>query len=76
METDQVWVSLTENADGITVAIKDQGDGFELDKALRKGGIGFISMEERVRAENGTLTIQSKPGVGTTVTAFVPVPLS
>lgn len=30
-------------------------------------------MEERVRAEGGTLTIQTKPGAGTAVTAFVPL---
>jgi PAS domain S-box-containing protein len=40
---------------------------------LKKGGLGLISMQERVRAMNGELTINSKPGVGTVVTAFVPL---
>ena len=72
-ETEKVWVFLTGDREGVTLTVKDQGGGFELDDALRKGGIGLISMEERVRAEGGTLTIQSKPGTGTTVTAFVPL---
>jgi signal transduction histidine kinase len=72
-DTDKVWVSLTGSPDGITLTVKDQGDGFELDAALRKGGLGLISMDERVRAESGKLTVQSKPGDGTVVTAFVPL---
>jgi PAS domain S-box-containing protein len=72
-ETDRVWVSLQGSPGGVTLTIKDQGNGFELDKAMRKGGLGLISMEERVRAENGKLTIQSEPGKGTSVTAFVPL---
>ncbi len=70
--TDQVWVSLTGSPGGITLVVKDRGNGFELDGALRNGGLGLISMEERVRAEDGTLTIESKPGEGTMVTAFIP----
>jgi len=66
-DTDKVWVSLTGSPDGITLTVKDQGDGFELDAALRKGGLGLISMDERVRAESGKLTVQSKPGDGTVV---------
>ncbi len=72
-ETEKIWVFLTGNREGVTLTVKDEGGGFELDDALRKGGIGLISMEERVRAEGGTFTIQSKPGTGTTVTAFVPL---
>jgi len=72
-ETEKVWVSLTGSREGITLTVKDQGRGFEIDEALGKGGLGLISMEERVRAGGGTFTIQSKPGAGTTVTAFVPL---
>jgi len=72
-KTEKVWITLAGGPDGITLAVKDQGSGFELDKAFGKGGLGLISMEERVRARSGTLMIESKPGAGTTVTAFVPL---
>jgi len=72
-ETDTVAVSLTGSPGGVTLTVKDRGSGFELNEALRKGGLGLISMEERVRAENGKLTIQSTRGNGTTVIAFVPL---
>jgi PAS domain S-box-containing protein len=67
---DTVRVSLSGGSEGITLCIEDTGDGFDLDKALKKGGLGLISMEERVRLVNGKLTIQSQPGKGTKVTAF------
>jgi PAS domain S-box-containing protein len=70
-----VRVSLVGSLEGITLRIEDTGDGFELEEALKKGGLGFISMEERVRLVNGTLTIRSQPGKGTTVTAVVPLKL-
>jgi signal transduction histidine kinase len=41
--------------------------------AREKGGLGLISMEERVRLVNGTFTIRSQPGIGTTVEVFVPL---
>ena len=35
--------------------------------------LGLLSMRERVRLVNGTLDIESAPGQGTTVIAWVPV---
>jgi two-component system CheB/CheR fusion protein len=71
-DADAVRVSLLGSPEGITLRIEDTGDGFELEEALKKGGLGLISMEERVRLVNGRLTLQSEPGKGTEVTAFVP----
>jgi PAS domain S-box-containing protein len=71
--TDAVTVTLTGEANGVTLRIRDTGGGFELDQALRKGGLGLISMEERVRSLNGELTIHSRPGSGTVVSASVPL---
>jgi len=69
----QVHMALTGGQSGITLRIEDKGEGFDLDQEVKKGGLGFVSMEERVRLVGGTLTIQSQLGKGTTVTAFVPL---
>jgi signal transduction histidine kinase len=71
--TGKVRVSLMGSADGITLLVEDSGDGFEMNQALSKGGLGIISMEERIRLVNGKLTIRSAPERGTTVEAFVPL---
>ena len=71
--SEAVRASLTGSPEGITLRIEDSGDGFDLDEARKKGGLGLISIEERVRLVNGKLTIQSQPGKGTTITAFVPL---
>jgi len=75
-KTEKVWVFLTGDREGITLTVKDQGNGFELSEAFKKGSLGLVSMEERVHAEGGTLNIQSRPGAGTTVTAFVPLEMA
>jgi PAS domain S-box-containing protein len=68
-----VQVSLAGSRRGVTLRITDEGNGFDLKSALRKGGLGLISMEERVRLVKGRLTIQSRPGDGTTVKVFIPL---
>jgi signal transduction histidine kinase len=58
---------------GLSLRIEDTGDGFDLNEIKGKGGLGLISMEERVRLVGGKLTIKSRPGKGTTVEVFVPL---
>ena len=69
-----VRVALTAGGGNIALVIEDIGDGFELEQARRKGGLGLISMDERVRLVGGTLSIRSKPGKGTRVEVRVPLP--
>jgi two-component system, chemotaxis family, CheB/CheR fusion protein len=70
---DRVQVCLDGGPEGITLRIEDTGGGFDPDQARRKGGLGLVSMEERARLVNGKVTIQSQPGKGTSVSAFVPL---
>jgi PAS domain S-box-containing protein len=58
--------------DGIQVEIKDEGDGFDTLRVQNNGGLGLISMQERVMLVDGQITIDSKRGCGTTVRAYVP----
>jgi len=65
-------VTALQGPDKITVEITDDGDGFDPE---RKRGMGILGMEERVRRLGGSLTIQSAPGKGATVTAELPLHL-
>jgi signal transduction histidine kinase len=69
----QVRVALSGSPDEIAMEITDLGDGFDLDSIKGKGGLGLISMEERVRLVNGTFSIRSQPGTGTIVKVCVPL---
>jgi len=66
-------VNLSGDNGNITLIIEDAGVGFETVQAGRKSGLGFISMEERVRLIRGDFLVKSKPGKGTIVKVVVPM---
>jgi PAS domain S-box-containing protein len=73
--TRRMAIMLTGSARGIHLSIKDWGLGFEPETLkARRGGLGIISMEERVRLMNGTFCLRSKIGRGTQVAVFLPLP--
>jgi PAS domain S-box-containing protein len=67
-------VTLKKAQQGISVSIKDLGVGFDPDSTRGHGGLGIISMEERVRTVGGKLYLKSRPGHGTEVVASIPLP--
>lgn len=72
---DIVTVTLKKVGDSesscIELAIKDDGVGFDLDSMDDEGGLGLISMKERIDKIGGELEISSSPGKGTEVKACV-----
>jgi PAS domain S-box-containing protein len=64
-------VTLRQMGDGLLLAVSDSGVGFDPDTP-RRGSLGLASMRERIRLVNGTLDIESTPGHGATVVAWVP----
>jgi signal transduction histidine kinase len=60
-------------SDEIHLTVKDSGAGFDREAAKESRGLGLISMEERLKLLNGTLSIDSQPQHGTTIHARVPV---
>jgi len=66
-------VSLHGTTYGIHLTVRDNGVGFDPDNALKSDGIGIISMRERVRFVNGTISIDSRINGGTTVAVDVPL---
>ncbi len=65
-------VRLWGTSDGIHLTVKDSGAGFDRETAKEGCGLGLISMGERLRLVNGTLSIESQPKHGTTVHVRVP----
>jgi signal transduction histidine kinase len=66
-------VELSSEQGRVRLRLIDWGCGFDVDRARRKGGLGLISMQERVQSVHGTLQIVSRAGSGTEITAEVPV---
>lgn len=72
---DRAIVALRGVLGGIQVIVKDTGRGFDLMQARNKGGLGLISICERVRLAGGRCSIRSAPGHGTRVAVCVPIGL-
>jgi two-component system sensor histidine kinase UhpB len=55
---------------GVELTVADDGRGFAFDES--EGGLGIAGMRERALLIGGELTIESRPGHGTTVRLTVP----
>ncbi len=67
----QVQVRLQKSAGKIILEVEDDGLGFEPQQAY-PGHMGLQSMEERITKVQGSLTVESEPGVGTSIKVWVP----
>jgi PAS domain S-box-containing protein len=65
-------VVLRQMDGGLLLAVKDDGIGFDPEDSGARGSLGLVSMRERLRLVNGTLDIESAPGQGTSIVAWVP----
>ena len=65
-------VRLSRSANELHLTVSDRGIGFDATTAMSGGGLGLVSMRERVRLVNGTIVIDSKPMGGTTIHIRVP----
>jgi PAS domain S-box-containing protein len=66
-------VELFGTGDTVVLRVSDNGIGFDPDAPQHKTGLGMISMEERIRAVGGALSVCSKPSLGTEIEATVPI---
>ncbi len=72
-DTARLQVSLAVEGDDLVLRIKDFGRGFDPEAASQDGGLGLLSMRERLRMIGGTLLIRSHIGKGTEVEARLPI---
>jgi signal transduction histidine kinase len=57
----------------IRLRIHDDGKGFELDSPAGQGGLGLVSMRERLRAVRGDIVVTAQPTHGTQIEVRVPL---
>jgi two-component system sensor histidine kinase UhpB len=72
-----LWVRLFAVGGRLALSVRDDGKGFDLDSARRRGAagasLGLVGMEERVALAGGTLELRSVPGQGTVLLATFPL---
>jgi signal transduction histidine kinase len=77
-KADRVRIAMHESSDRseVVLEVEDDGVGFDLEKPVEPGaGLGLIGMEERAQIAGGRLEFETRPGAGTKVRVWIPVPL-
>ena len=65
-------ISLGSDADGLRLVVEDSGSGFDAASLQSRAGLGFVSMQERLRVIRGTIVVDSAPSRGTRIEVWVP----
>ena len=69
----KVDVSLISQDGRLTLCVHDNGIGFHSAGSRDRASLGLASMRERVRLQGGGIDIESSPGNGTAVVAWIPL---
>ena len=74
---DCVTLVLNKNDHAINLVIRDNGQGFDIDRTLSvensRGGLGLSSMKERAALSGGSFHIESASGKGASIRVFWPL---
>jgi signal transduction histidine kinase len=69
----QFAVELKGSETEIRLEVRDSGAGFDVEDAKSNGGLGLVSMAERVHLVRGRFGVESRPGEGTKIVAIIPL---
>ena len=72
--SDLAAVELSGTPDGIRLRVSDDGAGFDPSSPRGGGGLGLVSMRERLHLVGGVIAVDSRPGGGTRIDVRVPAP--
>jgi signal transduction histidine kinase len=77
-EAPVITINLKQTDNDLLITVRDEGKGFDIKLVEARNmnidsGRGFFNMYERTEYVNGSLSITSAPGKGTTVALSVPV---
>jgi signal transduction histidine kinase len=70
-QANRVNIAVVEDDRRVSVSVEDDGTGFDL--TGDSSGFGLTGMRERIGLAGGEVTIESEPGTGTLVTAWLPI---
>ena len=69
---ESVSIVLTRRDGGVSAVVEDDGRGFDPDE-VRDDALGLVGMRERLGLLDGTLAVESTPGPGTALVAYLPL---
>jgi PAS domain S-box-containing protein len=68
----EVHVEISGASEELTLTVRDNGVGFDVQQSKAAPGLGLISMRERVHLIGGEFAIDSAPGAGTRIWVRTP----
>ncbi|MBS4178262.1 sensor histidine kinase [Lederbergia citrea] len=71
-QASEIKVKMEILKDYVTVIVKDDGVGFNPEER-KQGSFGLIGMQERIVILEGSISFESKPGLGTAVKIQIPL---
>jgi PAS domain S-box-containing protein len=66
-------VRLENTGEAIRLSVSDDGCGFDMESDAMKSGLGFTSMQERLRTVGGEMQVHSPPMQGTVIQVSIPL---
>jgi signal transduction histidine kinase len=72
-QVSKAQIELEGSEECVSLTVSDEGVGIDAAGASSHQGLGMVSIKERARLVNGTVTIESSPNHGTTLRTVVPV---
>jgi PAS domain S-box-containing protein len=65
-------ITLSKSRGHARLLVRDNGRGFDPEHLDHAGGLGLVSMSERVRLLHGRFKVSTRPGKGTVISATIP----
>ena len=75
-DASKAHIFLTKSGDMVCLEVADNGCSFtpaRIVEAQQTGHLGLLGMRERAELLGGSLSVEAKPGVGTTIKVFMPL---
>jgi len=70
--SNKVDVTVKTSNEGVQLTVEDFGNGLDMESVKASGGLGLISMQERVRLVGGSIDPKSKEHGGAVVEVLIP----
>ena len=69
----QISLVLTPVEQGVSLTIRDNGEGFVFEASQKQHGLGLNIMQERIHELQGIFTLHTAPGQGTEIRVHLPL---